>query len=403
MLDKNRTGYASLPAELIFEALKSVDQVTGTVNDLLKIDENVIQSLRDQLLRKGLIGDIGNDTRKKVEIMAVDGACINDRLSAADLILAVAVGVEGIKTDNPQSWRGQNQYHSWSSVLPHEEYNSRLAQGIMHIMEMMILAQSDYDIMIMDGSFLTPIIKMNSLLSVNEAGIEGTNRQYCQELKKFLNDRFGKDIYELPHILGKVLADETDKVVGVVKYSSSRDFLSGVVNFKQHTNLDDKSFFSIALGVNEYTKPLPVGQSPLERDQRWGLLHVRCNLNDQESTDWGRLNDRFEDALYSVTTKDKKQSKIYFLYFKPVARVAYRLEIKEKLALDKDRLEEVLYNLKLQIASPFMIEPIPQFIADKMSKHIKPIAESLKTAMLGSSKLNLQKEYLHLFGSPYRS
>lgn len=386
-------NYAELPGELLADLLGNIDTIAEKASSLLVFDKSKIGSIADKLRKKDLIKRISNKEMPLQSVIAVDGGNVFERLTAADLLIAIAVGVEGVSIKESGGWSGKNQYHAWSGILTHEEYNTRLLQGIMHLMEMIVLGESDYDIMIMDGSHLTPIIKINSLLSAKE---EGAGEEYSSELKNFLKTKFNKVIPDIPTIFENVFTDK--RVVGITKYNSSKDFIEGVIQDKDIL-LDDKAFFSLALEENEYTVPQSFGQSEIERKKRWDEVHIACNLEIDEKEE---LNTEFERILKPVSTKSGNKSSLYYLYFKPVGKLAYRLEIKKELAQYEQELEKVLYNIKKQIAFPFMIEPVPQFIADTMAKHVGTATHSIKEAIRYSKQFNIDKEHLHLFGS-YRS
>ncbi len=396
MENEPTNNYAELPGELIAELLnkENVDSVAEKATSFLDIDEEKIGRLTEQLRKNNLIKNIGDEEMQLCSIMAVDGGNVFERLTVADLLIAVAVGVEGVNIDGDSGWSGKNQYHAWSSILSHEEYNTRLLQGVMHLMEMIILGESSYDIMIMDGSHLTPIIKINSLFSANE---DGADKEYSDALRSFLKTKFEKVIPNIPDIFENIFTDK--RIIGITKYNSSKDFMEGVLEDTEDVLLDDKAFFSIALNENEYTVPQSFGQSEVEREKRWNELHIKCNLKIEEREE---LNTRFEKILSPVSTKNGNKSSLYYLYFKPVGKIAYRIEIKKELAEDEVALKKVLYNIKKQIAFPFMIEPIPQFVADSMAKHVGTATSSIKEAIRYSEKFNIKKEYIHLFTS-YRS
>lgn len=396
MESETTKSYAELPDELLYELLNNVDSIAEKASSLLSVDEQKVSQIAERLRDDGLINKIDDKEWSLVPVIAVDGGSVFERLTAADLLIAVAVGVEGVNIDEKSSgWAGENQYHAWSGVLSHEEYNTRLLQGIMHLMEMIVLGESDYGIMIMDGSHLVPIIKVNSLLSANE---EGAGAEYSTELREFLRVKFDKVIPDIPNIFKRVFTDS--RVISIAKYNSSKDFIDGVV--QEDTTgvlLDDKAFFSIALKENEYTVPKSFGQSEEDRKKRWDDIHILCNLEIPEK---GELNTEFEKILKPVSTKNGNESSLYYLYFKPIGELAYRIEIKKDLAENEQALKQVLYNIKRQVAFPFMIEPVPQFVADVMAKHVGAATHSIKEAIRHSSKFNVDKKHLHLFSS-YRS
>ena len=123
--------------------------------------------------------------------MAADGANIIEHKTSADIILAIAVGVDGLSDSDSTTWPANaRQYQQWQDALPHHVANSRLSQGIMFLMELSILAENDRKIRIMDGSHLTTILKLNSLLSANDA--EAADQPYVKALSNFLQINYEK-------------------------------------------------------------------------------------------------------------------------------------------------------------------------------------------------------------------
>ena len=391
----NNNQYAELPGELLKELLDNVDPIAEKASSLLQFNEQKVVSIGDQLRNEDLIKNIDDIQGPAQSVIAVDGGSVFDKMTAVDLLVAIAVGVEGVQVNQDKQWSGKNQYRAWSGIMSHEEYNTRLLQGIMHLMEMVVLGESDYDIMIMDGSHITPIIKINSLLSANE---EGAGEEYCNELRKFLKDKFDKIIPDIPDIFEKVFTDK--RIIGIAKYSSSKDFLEGVIPKKtSDISLDDKAFFSVILKENEYTVPQPFGQSEQERTKRWNGIHITCNLAIQEKD---QLNESFRKIIQPISTKNNSESSLYYLYFKPVGELAYRIEIKKELAEKEKELATLLYNIKRQVAFPHIIEPVPQFIADSMAKYVGNSTSAIKEAIKYSKKFKIDKKYIGLFES-YRS
>ena len=390
----NNQGGAELPGELLHEILNNTDAVAETISDLLSVNQDQLARWAQKLHEDGLIRDINQADKSPASVMAVDGSCISEKMTAADLLIAVAVGVEGATPKmTPQIELMGNQYHAWSRVLSHEEYNTKLLQGVMHLMEMIILSDSENQIVIMDGSHITPIIKINSLLSAKE---EGAGEEYVQALREFLKTKFNRIIPDIPDIFRRVFTDK--RIISITKYNSSKDFIDGVAHLSGETKLDDKAFFSLVLRTNQYTCPQSFAQSKLERE-RWDAIHIICNLRVPEAD---QLNHQFKSILRPISTKGNQASSLYYLYFKPVEKIAYRIEIKEELAKDQAALENMLYNLKWQTAFPFMIEPLPQFMADNMAKQVALTKEALQSSIMHSKKLKLDKTNIHLLNS-YRS
>jgi len=385
-------AYAHLPEDLLIKILESVPVTVDKMNQLFDIQDepiaNGIASLRD----KGFI--IKNaSTDFTGSLIAVDGGQILEKMTGTDILLAVAVGVEGLSSDPSSGWvNDKNQYYQWQTVLPHDEANARLCQGVMFLMELSVLANAEHEIRIMDGTHFTPLIKVNSLLSAYE---DRAGEEYVKALKDFLRETYDKIIPDIPDIIKAALSDE--KIIAIAKYSSSRDIIDAYLTNKD-IKVDDKTFFSLGLEENEYLKPFSVGQSREERLKIWDDLHIVCNLEIPEKND---LNNSLKEIVKPLRTKDNvsgdKQSDLFFTYYKPYDfGSAYRIEIKKSLAQDTAKLERYLLSIKKQIVFPEIREPYPQYLVDLMAKNVAGGLFAIQEAIKLSPDLKLDKGKFNL-------
>ncbi|MFC2047921.1 DNA double-strand break repair nuclease NurA, partial [Chloroflexota bacterium] len=371
-MNETTGSYAHLPDELLSKILEHVPKTVDKMNSMFHIQDEPIQSGYAKLKGTGAIKKI-SETHFISSLIAVDGSWVLDRLTGSDLLLAVALGVEGLSEDKTKEWGVENnQYYQWQTVLPHNEANSRLAQGVMFLMELSVLASSKHDIRLMDGTHFTPILKVNSMLSARE---DKAGDEYASALRTFLSETYAKIIPDIPDIVRAALTN--DKVIALAKYSSSRDVIDTFLSDCNIT-VDDKTFFSLSLGEDEYLAPMSVGQSKQEREKIWDDLHIICNLEIPEKDE---LNLQLRSAISPLTTK-AGQSELFFTYFKPYQEgPAYRIEIKKTLAEDVSRLEQSLLGIKEQIVYPQIREPYPQYLADVMAKSISTGMFAIKEAI----------------------
>lgn len=389
---QNPRAYAHLPEDLLIKILESVPVTVEKMNQLFDIQDepiaNGIAKLRDKgLILKNLSTDFTGS------LIAVDGGQILEKMTGTDILLAVAVGVEGLSSDPNSGWvNDKNQYYQWQTVLPHDEANARLCQGVMFLMELSVLANAEHEIRIMDGTHFTPLIKVNSLLSANE---ERAGMEYVTALKDFLRETYDKIIPDIPDIIKAAL--QNDKIVAIVKYSSSRDIIDAFLQ-GESIKVDDKTFFSLGLDENEYLKPMSVGQSEEERLKIWDDLHITCNLKIVEKD---KLNEVLEEIIRPIRTKDEngdnKESDLFFTYYKPYENgPAYRIEIKKSLADDTPRFEKCLLSIKKQIVFPEIREPYPQYLVDLMAKNVAGGLFAIQEAIKLSPDLKLEKGKFNL-------
>ncbi len=395
-----KTEYPRLPEDLILKILNSSKSKVKKLNHIYKdqaelLKESIRKLKTEDLIRKLPDGDYTES------IIAVDGGSIIDKNSGTNMLLAVAVGVEGFNSNPSKGWG--NQYDCWSEIIPHEEASARLCQGIMFLMELNTIESAPHNIKIMDGTHFTPILKINSLLSAKE---EYATSEYIECLKNFLKDKYKKTIPDIPDMIGKILEDSS--IVAMPKYSSSTDIIKSdkyLHCFSKDITVDDRFFFSLNLEKNEYTKPLSVGQSAEERRKIWNDLHIRCNI---EIENQSLLNKQLENKLTPVKTQTAdnrpQESKIYFTYYKPYDNSsAFRIECKKSIAENHRDFEKLLRSIKRQLCIPHIQEPFPQYLADMMAKSVSGGLYALQDAVKFSKELNIDNKFKPYIFNSYRS
>ena len=395
-----KTEYPRLPEDLIFKILNSSSSKVQKLNHIYKDQAELLKESIHKLRKEDLIKKLpdGNYTES---VIAVDGGNIIDKNSGTNMLLAVAVGVEGFNSNPSKGWG--NQYDCWSEIIPHEEASARLCQGIMFLMELNTIASSPHDIKIMDGTHFTPILKINSLLSAKE---EYATLEYVECLKKFLKDKYKKTIPDIPDMIGKILEDNS--IIAMPKYSSSTDIIKSDKYFhcfSKDITVDDRFFFSLNLEKNEYTKPLSVGQSKEERRKIWNDLHIRCNIEIENKK---LLNEQLENKLKPVKTQTEnnkpQESEIHFSYYKPYENsLAFRIECKKPIAENFEKFEKLLRSIKKQLCIPHIQEPFPQYLADMMAKSVSGGLYALQDAVKLSKELNIDNKFKPYIFNSYRS
>ena len=402
MSGSDPTSYAHLPEDLIQKMLEAVPRTVEKMETMLGSQDEPIEAGIKALRNKNLICQLSPQTPAINSFMAADGGQVIERMSGMDLLLAVAVGVEGLHNQDGDGWKvNSNQYEQWQTVMPHDEATPRLCQGTMFLMEINVLAGATHEIRIMDGAHFTPLLKINSMLSARE---EHAGEEYVTALRGFLSETYKKIIPDIPDMISDALNDPG--IIAMAKYSSSRDILDSHVRGAgiNGISLDDKTFFALGLEADEYTKPMPVGQSEEERRKIWNELHIICNLEIKEKED---LNKHLEEAIHPIRTKngkERKESDLFFTYYKPYTNgPAYRIECKRALAQDTERLERVLAGIKQQIVYPDIREPFPQYLADLMAKSVSgglhALQDAVRLSLVNESKSTERVDLLFSYRS----
>ena len=381
-------SYAYLPEDLLTQMLEQAPKTAKKLAETIQINDKEKNEARKKLEDNNLI-EVCSEGDFSTSIMASDGANIIERKESADIILAIAVGVDGLSEKDSIIWpKKSNQHQQWQSILPHHVANPRLSQGIMFLMELSILTGADREIRIMDGSHVTMILKLNSLLSANDQ--DAADKPYVEALSKFLKESYEKIIPDIPDMIEQAFSD--DAIISLTKYSSSREIIDSYLKTLD-IKADDKAFMSKILKENEYTKPLPVGQSE-KNIKQWRDIHIRCNLDIKGVDNKGDLNHLLEEAIKPFKITENHESELFFCYYKPYSHsLVYRLEIKKSLVEKKEEFQKFLRSIKKQVIFPEIREPYPQYLADMIAKNISFGMEAVLQAIYNDPDLSKEENF----------
>lgn len=350
--DMDDRGYARLPEELLAELLADAPAIAQHVRTLLGPALRQRAELRRAAEDAGLIARITSG--KTVSSCAVDGGFAVERTIAVDIVLAVAVGIEGFAPPGELLVWDANQYRSYSTVLTHDMDNERLARATMTSMELFVLDSAPHAFHIFDGSHITPVIQLNS-------GFSSRSEAVVRESAKVARERL------LPQTLLSFATDP--QIVAMPKYDSST-VLCSLLESKSGMVVSggDRYVAGLILQGGEYTVPSPV-QGAL-----WSELHLRASsAASSEDSDFVDLCEAQLEAL--------QHHELYALYFRPEeASPAYRVEVKPDLATDEQALNDLFQTLTTQMTGPFLVEPYPQYLADVMAKSVSYGLSALQTA-----------------------
>ena len=279
----SQEGYARLPEDLLRDLLEGAGEMVNEAEALLAPALDRRDELRRGLDELGLI-------RRYAEVPAetlggIDGGFAVERTAAVDLILSVAVGVEGLAQTTTE-WEG-TQYEWFSRVALHDPENERLARGIMVAQELAILRRAPHAVRILDGSHLTLVIQLNTAMTSYSPRVRAEARRVWERL-------------ETADALG--IAANDPAIIAMPKYDSSRDLTDRLsVHFGEEINGDDKYLMTLLLEPGEFVVPLRVPDEP------WRQLHF--DVREEADED---LRDAFEASIESLRARE-----LSFTYFKP--------------------------------------------------------------------------------------
>ena len=377
--------YADLPDEVLQTVLAKTAEVADAVRGLFSRVDERRDAMRDMLLSSGRIRR--TDALPFVAappVAAIDGGAAIEKSIGTDTALAVAVGIEGL-TDAPIGhWTGV-QYAAWQKTLPHEgDDTARTCRGAMTALELSVARCAPHDVVLLDGSHLTPVIALNSMLSV---GNEALRHEIAEVVTR----------HETADALAEVMA--SPRCVAVVKYDSSRDL--------SHTwlppdvrgpglGLDDRTTMTLLLQEGEFTDPQPVA---LTQQSKSNWLAKRIEVLTPSDAAREAVRESLNEAINQV-----RDDRLLVTYFKPHAWApAFRLEIKPEVAAAPALLSAALAAIRAQVVSPEIREPYPQWVADRMAKSVGDALIALRTAVNFDLADDGLAEYASLMAHSYRT
>jgi hypothetical protein len=340
-----REGYARLPEDLLRDLLDGVPAVVDKAKQLLGSSLDRKDELRQALEDLELVRTyVPRDT---ASVCGVDGGYAVERTTACDLVLSVAVGVEG-HSASTTSWDG-TQYEWWSDVDKHDLEAERLARGVMVAQELAILAEAPHSWRILDGSHLTPVIQLNSALTTISDAVGVKARSVWENLKTVDSLAF-------------MAADA--RVIAMPKYDSSRTVVDLLeTQLGEEISGDDKLVLGLLLKPGELIAPQRMPAQP------WQSLHIAERKKEDQV-----IAAAMQQAISPLTARQ-----LTYTYFKPDEfSPAFRLELKADLT--DDQLDEACSTISAQMTGPFVREPYPQYLADVMAKSVGLGLYALQTA-----------------------
>lgn len=348
MFPENNEGHAiSIPSPLLESIFSNNDTIFNDFSDYSEVLKK-LQIQTKEILRKDnrIKSCLDAESPDLNSIAGVDGTYAVKKAVAADLyvVASVLLGANVMKAN------------SETFVLPPSEHSTRIAQGIMTILEIASMQESEEEMTFYDGSFLVPIIKLNSMYS-------DYNKH---ELKNEINNTRIKTIMDdFRYEQGLKEIIDNKKTFAIPKESSSSTFSSKILN-----NLEEDVKYRVVDKI---------------------LLSGVLNEGDY-------IIDSFEsEGLHLPIDSDKD---MYFSYGKEIINAMKTLKvmyIKPKSWVPTQRVEfpGTLSNSEVEVLArtitelfnhPSVMEPYPLFITDRICKSISQPADAVIATIL--SKLS---------------
>ncbi len=273
---------------------------------------------------------------------AVDGAYAVEKMLRNDIVVSAAVAIEGLMPPSEdRHWLGP-RHLSFVDTVGHD-VNS-LPRGIMMSMEIEIASGAPHDVVMLDGSFTTPLIHMNQAIN-SMGGLAG------DRLTSYITNHFPAFLSSYLNIASNTRSDKA--WIYLPKYTTKRE-LGTRYKGVWPSDYDDKAVLTQILEPGEFVGPLKI-EAP---DSEWHFSKLPGVSDSKEAQD-------LYDALNNICV----------VYYRPSSQTpALRIEMSKMTASSDSQIAKVLQCLEFQCGCGNTMEPYPLYMADRMAK-------SLSTAM----------------------
>ncbi len=348
----NTILFADLPEALLEEMLSNYralgKQLTASLEQIESLKTTMREGLKSRRLLasdSSIILSLANPTT-----CAVDGAYAIDSLISTDIATIAGVAVEGLTphpTKETRHW--QNPRHRCSVLtVQHHESTFIIVGAIMLAMELELAVKAPHDVVLLDGSLLTPLIRFNQAITKLP--------DVPHDLAKLFSERIAGALHDYREILA---AMRTDRVFAAVPKYTSRREIASILNLKNHE--EDRALLSMVLESGEVVGPI-------------NLLRPGESLNFIEPDKNGAAV--IGQEILSLIRE------VNVVYYRPSEYFpALRIEIPAAIAKNKSRLSVLLDAIRLQCNAPGLIEPYPLYMADRMVKHLGSASSVLRRAI----------------------
>jgi hypothetical protein len=364
---------ARLPEGVLVDLLQATQQIAVQVDTLLGPVAERRKQLRQHLLDDGIIQPVGPPARG-ASVVAVDGGAAHDELYAVDVVAAVAVAAQGLRSQplppaGPEARRpsatppsrstanGRRRppqdaaaaaHETWIQILRHAPELERLAQAAMFAMELALLDKLFQDVCIFDGSHLTAAVRIGGALCSQSAAVRRGAVELCERfavveaLTRFCDPVAGARFVALP------------------KADSSRCLSS---RFEARYGIclpaTDKFLAAQVLEPGEMFRPAKVPKA-------WEQLHISARSGAEAPV--RDLAAALDEAIEPLRRRGQGQG-IGVTYVKPEScSTALRVEL--KASRGREHATWLARVLSDETPGPYLQEPYAQHQADLWAKSI---------------------------------
>lgn len=341
--------FSELPKSLVDEVL---DRTKGIGHELLQSFEELREKKeewRKQLLDSGIVKrDSSLPVVQSPTSCGVDGSYAVEKLLAIDLVVAGAVAVEGLTPPSEKRFWPEPTHSVHVETEAHNPDTGSILRAGMIGMELILAQRAPHELVLLDGSFTTPVIYFNQGFS------KAKEHHSLKTVKEYLVERIKSFLDAYYHVLAAQRSDR--QWVAVPKYTTRREIGAKLGWPASH---DDRGLLSSVLEAGEYTAPTLL----LQPAQPW---HLNTSVVDNftNAVERNEIKELVEQVIQFLHN-------IHILYYRPHAYMpALRLEMSRAIANNPARLSIVLQGIKDQCGTAAIMEPYPLYLADRMVKHL---------------------------------
>ena len=336
--------FAELPAALVDDVLHKTSEVAGALLAAMDQMKDGREAMRGRLESSDLLvrkSDLGQPPFPTT--CATDGSYGIERLLTTDLVAAAAVAVEGLTPPSEVRHWEQPRHRTFIAAEPHNEETGTILRAVMLGRELELALEAPHDLVLLDGTATLPVIYFNQALNkAPHVPDLQTSREFLENVEGFL--RAYKELL--------VLARNDRQVVSLPKYSTRRE-VGKTIGWPD--NQDDRGLLTLLLQPGELTRPLRL-ESP---GQSWHFSTSGLH---------GALRERVDALADDIVAA---LNDVHVFYYKPQTWLpALRIEVAASVAQNRHRLAVVVQGLEMQCATPGMMEPFPNYLADRTVKSL---------------------------------
>lgn len=350
--------FGDLPQALVEELLEKCEDIGRSLISNFEQMRNLKDSIRETLRKDGLLRNKATLKYQPIPTCcAVDGAYAVEKMLSNDIVAAAAVAIEGLTPPSENRYWAGPTHLAFVDTINHD-VNS-LPRGVMMSMEMEIAYNAPHEVVMLDGSFSTPLIHMNQ-------AINSMNLKNPDSLTQYVEDSFPKFLEYYLHIAS---SNRSDKAwIYLPKYTTKQELKS------KYTTLwpfgyDDRAVLTQIMEPGEFVGPIDI-EHP---DSDWHFSKTP-----------GVQDKNRAPQLYNALNQ------ISVIYYKPSLQTpSLRIEINRMAASNEDLIAKVLQCLEFQCGFGGIIEPYPLYMADRMAKSLGNTMPTFRQ----TATLQIAKEY----------